>query len=156
MAPYSGRDAQISINSAWGAGGEPATNGRGLDPRPSIPTPRAALLLHKPAQIHRARIAGIDIAGLVEGGGFQRAQILILWNIGRDLAVLGAADADALLEAGIQLLAGLRVGDIDHVVLVDGDAARTAELSPLGEEFPVLIQDFDAPIPPVPAPPPPP
>src|SRR6266446_4464836 len=93
---------------------------RGL-PRPSpIPTPRAAFLLHKPAQIHRACIAGSDFA------------------------VLGAADADALLEAGIQLLAGLRVGDIDHVVLVDGDAARAAELSPLGEEFPVLIEDLDA------------
>ena len=104
---------------------------------------RMRLLLHEPLQVHRAGVAGIDIAGIVKAGGFQRTQILGLRNIGRDLAVLGAADADALLEAGIGLLVGLRIRDIDHIVLVDGDAARPPELLPLGKEFAVLIENLE-------------
>ena len=44
----------------------------------------------------------------------------IRWrNEGRDLAVLDAADPDALLEARIGLVVGLRIRHVDHVVLVD-------------------------------------
>ena len=40
---------------------------------------------------------------------------------------------------------GLRfgVGHVDHVVLVDEDAARPAELRPLVDELAVLIEDLD-------------
>ena len=63
-----------------------------------------------------------------------------------DLAVLGAADADAALPAVVVLRhrLGFRVGDVDHVVLVDEDAARPAELLPLVDELAVLIEDLDA------------
>src|SRR3989442_1354268 len=37
-----------------------------------------------------------------------------------------------------------RIRDIDHVVLVDKDAARAAELRPLGDELAILIENLDA------------
>ena len=65
----------------------------------------------------------------------------------RHRAVLGAADADALLDAGQFVRAGigprLGVGDVDGVVPRDGDAARPAELTPFVEELAVLIEDLD-------------
>ena len=36
------------------------------------------------------------------------------------------------------------VGDVEHVVAVDEDAARPAELLPLREKFSVLVEDPDA------------
>src|SRR3954468_4020518 len=96
------------------------------------------LLLHETLEVHCAGIAAIDVAGIVVADAFERAEDLRLRDVGSDRSVLGAADADALLEAGVQLIARLRVGDIEHVVLVDGDAARPAELLPLGDELAVL------------------
>src|SRR5712691_2576451 len=66
---------------------------------------------------------------------------------GHHLAVLRAADANALLEAGVDLaavVARLMVGRIDVVALVDVEAARAPELLPLLEEFAILIEDLDA------------
>ena len=40
--------------------------------------------------------------------------------------------------------ARLGVGDVEHVVLVDEDAARPAELRPLVDELAVLVEDLDA------------
>src|SRR5262249_49935402 len=37
-----------------------------------------------------------------------------------------------------------RIRDIDHVVLVDEDAARAAELRPLGDELAILIKNLNA------------
>ena len=101
-------------------------------------------LAHEPAEVQRVGVAAIDIAGVVGRDAFERAQLLGLRNEGRDLAVLDAADPDALLEARIGLVGRCRVGDVDDVVLVDEDAARPAELLPLGEELAVLVEDLDA------------
>src|SRR5581483_6427968 len=65
-----------------------------------------------------------------------------------DAAVLRAADADAALPSGVVAVlafdvARLRVGDIQRVVPVDEEPARTAELLPLGDEAAVLIEDLD-------------
>jgi hypothetical protein len=58
-----------------------------------------------------------------------------------DLAVLDAAETDALLEARIVARGRLRIGDVDHVVLVDGNVARPAELFPFGNKLAVQIHD---------------
>jgi hypothetical protein len=38
----------------------------------------------------------------------------------------------------------LRIGHIDHVVLVDGDVARPAELLPFGDEFSIRLENLHA------------
>ena len=63
---------------------------------------------------------------------------------GGDLAVARAPDADAALPARVALGVGLGIGAVEHVVLVDVDAAQTAELLPLLEELPVLVEDLQA------------
>src|SRR5260370_18967682 len=88
--------------------------------------------------------AGEDIALIVGRDLLGRSELRIRRNEGRDLAVLGAADADALLEARIGLLVGLRIRHIEHVVLVDEDGARPAELLPFGEQPPVQVENLDA------------
>ena len=75
-------------------------------------------------------------------------------------AVPRAADADAAADARVEAIAGLRerepsrvraavprfrIGDIQRVgLLVDVHPARAAELEPLGDELPVLIEDLNA------------
>src|SRR5215471_15364682 len=81
-------------------------------------------------EVGRVGVAAVDVAGIVGGDAFERAELLGLGNEGRDLAVLDAADPDALHEARVVLFGRLRVGDINVVVLVDIDAARSAELLP--------------------------
>src|SRR5262245_8042216 len=39
---------------------------------------------------------------------------------------------------------GLRVGDIDIVVFIDGESTRPAELFPLSDEFAFLVEDLQA------------
>src|SRR5215475_3177797 len=90
------------------------------------------------------RVAGIDIAVAVHADAFQGAEVFGFLDEPGDLAVLGVADPDALLEARVGLVARLRVGDIDLVVLVDPHAARPAELLPFGEELAVLVEDLEA------------
>src|SRR5262245_64594068 len=64
------------------------------------------------------------------------------------LAVLRASDADAARAARIVAVAlnalRLRVDHEDPIVLVDEDSAGAAELLPLVEELPVLIEYLDA------------
>src|ERR1700757_2515616 len=94
---------------------------------------------------HLAGPTAIDIAGIVEADSFERRNLGTgRRNEGRDPAVLGAADADAGLEARIVVLVRLIVRHVDHVVLVDGDVARPAELLPFSYEFSVRIEDLDA------------
>ena len=88
--------------------------------------------------------AGEDIALIVGCDLLGRSELRIRRNEGRDLAVLGAADPDALLEARIGLLVGLRIRHVEHVVLVDEDRARPAELLPFGEQAAVQIENLDA------------
>src|SRR5205085_6601327 len=65
-------------------------------------SPLSYFLLPDPAaQVHPVGVAGIDIAGIVDADPFERAEVDGLGNECRDLAVLGAADADALLEARV-------------------------------------------------------
>jgi hypothetical protein len=64
------------------------------------------------------------------------------------LPSLTPADADALVKRCVHFVARLRVGDVDDVV-ADIDAARPAELLPLGDEFSVLIENLDAVVRPV-------
>src|ERR1700686_598896 len=66
-----------------------------------------SLILDEPFQVHRAGVAGIDIARVVGADAFERTEVFLLLDEGRDLAVLGAADPDALLEARIELVARL-------------------------------------------------
>src|SRR6185295_13021441 len=55
------------------------------------------------------------------------------------------ADADTTVPVGL-VTRGRRlgIGRVEHVVLVDVDAARPAELPPLLEELAVLIEDLNA------------
>jgi uncharacterized protein YbjT (DUF2867 family) len=59
-----------------------------------------------------------------------------------------AADTNPLANAGELARAGigprLGIGDVDRVVLGDGDAARPAELMPLRDEPALLIEDLNA------------
>src|SRR5581483_1318627 len=71
-----------------------------------------------------------------------------------DAAVARAADADAAFSARVVAVlafdvARLRVGHVQRVVPIDEEAARTAELLPLGEEAAVLIEDLDPVVAPV-------
>src|SRR6516165_11834420 len=62
----------------------------------------ARLLLHVAPHGHLGGPASIDVAGVVHANAFRRAGLdRRLWNKRGDLAVLDAADADALLEARI-------------------------------------------------------
>src|SRR4051794_4808651 len=95
-----------------------------------------ALVLHVTAQRLLARPAAIDDAGRVDADALGAAGLgRGRRNEGSDFAVLRAADPDALREAGISLRVGLRIGDINDVVLVDDDVARAAELLPFGDEL---------------------
>src|SRR5258708_27021511 len=118
----------------------------GSGPWPDPPI-RFALLRHflsEPLQLLSVGVARIDVAVVVYADAFEGTEVLGFLDEPGDLAVLGAADPDALLEARIGLVARLRVGDIDAVVLVDPDPARPAELLPLGEELAVLVEDLKA------------
>src|SRR6266481_7012540 len=92
---------------------------------------------------HLTGPTAIEIAGIVEADSFGRLG-LRCWNEGRHLAILGAADADAGLETRIAALVRLIVRNVDHVVLVDADVARAAELLPFSDELSVRIEDLDA------------
>src|SRR5262245_58714749 len=104
--------------------------------------------LHPAAHAHLAGPAAINDAGRIGRDAFRHVGVgCDLRNEGHHLAVLRAADANALLEAGIDLaavIAGLMVGRIDVVVAVDVEAARAPELLPFLEKLAVLIEDLDA------------
>src|SRR5256885_5459259 len=61
-----------------------------------------------------------------------------------DRAVFRAADPDPLLPARVVRAPRFRIGDIDAVVARDVDPAGPAELLPLIDEAPVLIEDLDS------------
>src|SRR5258706_12554568 len=62
---------------------------------------------------------------------------------GFDHAVPRAADPDAALEAGVHLLVRLVIDHVEHVVRVDINPARPAELLPLLEKISVRVEDLD-------------
>jgi hypothetical protein len=66
-------------------------------------------------------------------------------NEGVDPARLRVADPDPFLPARILHVIGLRVGDVDLILAVEGDPARLSELRPRHRQrFSVLIEDLDA------------
>src|SRR5687768_7076848 len=69
---------------------------------------------------------------------------LVTWHKGHDLAVSRAADANALLPAGVVRRARIGVDDIELVVFVDVEPAGSAELLPFGEELPLGIEHLKA------------
>src|SRR5690348_10190091 len=91
----------------------------------------------------------IDDAVLVRGDAFRRAGgDRLVHGIGDEVfdgSILGAADAHAALPAVMVLRYRFRfgIGDIDHVVLVDIDAAGTTELRPGFQELDVLVENID-------------
>src|SRR5216684_3796734 len=97
----------------------------------------------------RPNLGAVDVTLNVSrdafGGAGASGVIIGIRNESRHLAVLGAADPDAALPVGARLVdrARLRIRNIDDIVLVDVDAARTAELRPLVDEIAVLIEDLD-------------
>src|SRR5262245_3085396 len=102
-------------------------------------------LLHVAPHGHLGGPASIDVARVVHANAFRRAGLdRRLRYEGGDLAVLDAADADALLEARIVARGRLRIGDVDHVVLVDGNVARPPELLPLSNELAVRLENLNA------------
>src|SRR5215510_15060361 len=112
----------------------------------------SGLVLDVAHQLARIDFGAVDVPSRVGGdalggaAGPRPAPLLHrlgIWNERRDLAVLGAADAQTALEAGVLGVVGLGIGDIDGVVLVDEDAARPTELLPFREEFSVLVEDLD-------------
>ena len=86
----------------------------------------------------------IDVAVGVGRDAFAGAVGVGIRNERRHLAVFRAPDPDPPLEGGIRLLVRLRVGGVEHVVPVDEDSARPAELLPLVQELAVLIEDLNA------------
>jgi hypothetical protein len=101
---------------------------------------------HLPAH-HGAVDVALRVAAEAFGAGVVGGRRFHVLDEGRDPAVFGAADADALLDPRQLVRAGigtrLRVGDVDRVVLGDEDAARAAELPPLVEKRAVLIEDLN-------------
>src|SRR6266576_1951130 len=88
------------------------------------------LLLHEPAHAHLPGPSGVDISLVVDRDPLRHAGP---WgNLGNegDFAVLDAADPNPLLERHIcgSIVTRLVIGDVEGVVLVDEDPARTAEL----------------------------
>src|SRR5262249_34952172 len=105
--------------------------------------------LHGPCVVH----ADIDVAGVIDGDAFAPgvgggAGALLgrrrFRDEGGDLAVLHAADPHPAPEARVLRHVGFGVTDIEHVVLVDEQTARTSELVPLGEKRAVRAEYFDA------------
>src|SRR5262245_36425315 len=99
------------------------------------------------AHVHLAGPATIDDARGVSRNALRHVGVgRDLGNEGHHLAILRAADANALFEARVDLAAvitRLMVGRIDVVIAVDVEAARTPELLPLREVLAVLIEDLD-------------
>src|SRR2546428_3248153 len=110
----------------------------------SAPLPSVPEMLGKLA---RPDFTAEDIAHRVHGDAFGRARALHLnriWDAVEDVAGLELADADAAEPAGVRGDAvGFGVGDVDEAV-AQVDAARAAELFPLGDEAAVLLEDLDA------------
>ena len=90
--------------------------------------------VHVPPRVGRHAFSGRRGFVLRSGNGNEHL----------DAAVSGAADPNALLKPGVHLLVRLRVGYIDRVACVNENAARAAELLPLVQEFPVLVEDLNA------------
>src|SRR5438105_3548286 len=113
-----------------------------------------SLLLHVFFHVH-SEFRAIDISRRIRGNSFGYCGLSggrIGPRVGHKVfyqAVLGATDANAPLTAwvvSVALLAaaGFRISDVQHIIPVNEDSARAAELFPLGNETAVLVKDLDA------------
>jgi hypothetical protein len=91
--------------------------------------------LHVLSQIPRTGFACVEVARGIYHDTFGRTRRLLLGAEGRDeggdLAVPGAADADARPDARVVFRVRLVIGYVKDVVAVDVDLALPAELLPL-------------------------
>jgi hypothetical protein len=112
---YVDRDGNV-----WG-GDQIARNGKGADLIKFAPDGKVLMILGKPG------IPG-NAPGYLSTGS----------------AVVVAPNGDIYgLEARIVARGRLRIGDVDHVVLVDGNVARAPELLPFGNELAVRLENLD-------------
>src|SRR5713226_117416 len=95
--------------------------------------------------------AHIDVAVVIDGYGLaplSSASGLAFRERGRNEgghgSVPGAADREPAPEAAIDSPSRFGIRAIEHVILVDEEAARAPKLFPLGDELAILIEDFDA------------
>src|SRR5579884_1893274 len=121
----------------------------------TYPLTPPSLFPHVAFDAARADFGPIDDAVHVGGDAFGRARrarsIRVRLRIGDERghgAVLRAADADAPPPSRVVAVlafdvARFRVGDVEHVALVDVKPARPAELLPLGDEAAILVENLD-------------
>src|SRR5262244_554401 len=106
------------------------------------------LLLDEFLQIIGSRFRSIDIAHGIRRHAFRHGLFVRLRSSARNQGlhrpVFSTADSDAPFESGIALRVRLGIGDINSVVSINEDPARTAELLPLREKFAFLVEDLDA------------
>src|SRR5262245_48708351 len=104
----------------------------------------SASFLHVLPQIPCAGFARVEVARGIRHDTFSRAGGLFFGAEGRDkdrdLAVLGAADANPGSDTRVVFRVRLMIGYIKDVVAVDVDSARPAELLPLSDEISLLIE----------------
>src|SRR5450631_4003162 len=86
---------------------------------------------------------------LVVGGKALRSAGAGVANEGRDAAVAGTADPNALAERRINFFTRLRISDVQRVLLVDKKSTRSAELRPCVDKCSVLVKYLDTIIRPV-------
>src|SRR5579872_401498 len=67
-----------------------------------------------------------------------------VWNERNHGTILDESDPHASFPTGMVVRIRFRVSHVDHIVLVDEDSARAAELRPLLDELSVLVEDLDA------------
>src|SRR5262249_48140593 len=83
--------------------------------------------------------SAVNIALIVRRHDFRP----IHGNEPRDVAISGAANPDALLDAGIVLLVRLRVRHVNEVFLVNIDATGSAKLLPLRNKSSILVENLN-------------
>src|SRR5580704_16618737 len=89
--------------------------------------------------------AGKDVTLVIGREFFRRSDRRIGQRNEREhFAIPDASNANALIEAGIGFVVGLRIGDIDRIVVVDVEAAWPAKLFPFSDEIPALIKNLNA------------
>src|SRR5215470_5593673 len=116
----------------------------------SIGVQFASSVLDVSHQPLRTDLGAKDVAHGIGGDAFGGAGAGRLFDrIGNECrhgSSLGAANPNAALPAVVisRDRLGFGIRDIDHVALVDEDAARPAELGPLVDELAILIENLDA------------
>src|SRR5215510_6673111 len=114
----------------------------------NIPRARDLLLFDVLPEILRARLSRVEITRRIRRDTFGHAGRVVFGAEGRDkscdLAVSGASDANSRPDTGVVFRVRLGIRYVNDVVAIDEDPAWPAELLPLGDEIPLLIEDLDA------------